>query len=304
MRHYPNLEVEILNHQLSSFLDASKVSSGLLQGAGAVLLDTEIATEMFTNPGRMNAYVIGVCVEGEANVMLNMREAKLQKNTFFTIAPKHVTQFFYANNFRVCALAISEELFNSIHVDTKLLMPLSIEAERVAMQLEEEDVASFRRFLTHLRYELFAPQNAFTKDLIGTLIASTLYKVGEIVTRYMASHRDMSMVRSRAEDYFKLFIHVLSQNFLNERNVGFYADRLNITPKYLTTLIKRVSGRSVSQWIDYYVTIEAKTMLKFTDKSILEISTALKFANQSFFGSYFRRNTGMSPSQYRSMIGG
>lgn len=304
MRHYPNLEVEIQNHRLSTFLERSKISSDFLQGEGAVLIDTEVATDLFTYPGRLDAFLVGFCVEGEANVMLNMREVKLEKNSFFTFAPKHVTQFFYTNHFRICALAVSSELFNSIHIDTKFLTPLSIESERAVMQLGEEDITALRRYFTHLEQELHTPQSPFKKDLIGTLIASTFYKVGEIATHYMASHRDMSSVRSRAEDYFKLFIHVLGQNFLNERNVGFYANQLNITPKYLTTLIKRVSGRSVSQWIDYYVTIEAKTMLKFTDKSILEISTALKFANQSFFGSYFRRNTGMSPSQYRSMIGG
>ena len=82
--------------------------------------------------------------------------------------------------------------------------------------------------------------------------------------------------------------------------VGFYADRLRVTPKYLTTLIKKASGRSVSAWIDYYVIGEAKTLLKYSDRSIYEISKELNFPNQSFFGSYFRRYVGVSPSQYRS----
>ena len=82
--------------------------------------------------------------------------------------------------------------------------------------------------------------------------------------------------------------------------MGFYARQLCITPKYLTTLIKRISGLSVSEWIDNYVILEAKTLLKYSTMSIQEIAYYLNFPNQSFFGSYFKRNTGMSPSQYKA----
>ena len=82
--------------------------------------------------------------------------------------------------------------------------------------------------------------------------------------------------------------------------MGFYARQLCITPKYLTTLIKRISGLSVSEWIDNYVILVAKTLLKYSTMSIQEIAYYLNFPNQSFFGSYFKRNTGMSPSQYKA----
>ena len=78
------------------------------------------------------------------------------------------------------------------------------------------------------------------------------------------------------------------------------ARQLCITPKYLTTLIKRISGKSASEWIDSFVILEAKTLLKYSDMSVQEIAYALNFPNQSFFGSYFKRNTGMSPSHYKA----
>ena len=81
--------------------------------------------------------------------------------------------------------------------------------------------------------------------------------------------------------------------------MGFYARQLCITPKYLTTLIKRISGLSVSEWIDNYVIIEAKTLLKYSTMSIQEIAYYLNFPNQSFFGKYFKNHTGMTPTAYR-----
>jgi AraC-like DNA-binding protein len=118
---------------------------------------------------------------------------------------------------------------------------------------------------------------------------------------YLAEHpEEQNNSHNRAEEYFKQFTHLLGEHFREERSVGFYARQLCITPKYLTTLIKRISGQSVSEWIDNYVILEAKTLLKYSTMSIQEIAYYLNFPNQSFFGSYFKRNTGMSPSQYKA----
>mgnify|MGYP002942986293 CR=1 FL=1 len=86
---------------------------------------------------------------------------------------------------------------------------------------------------------------------------------------------------------------------MQQRSVGFYAGQLNLTPKYLTTLIKRISGLSVSEWIDNYVILEAKTLLKYSNMSVQEIAYYLNFPNQSFFGKYFKNHTGMTPTAYR-----
>ena len=59
------------------------------------------------------------------------------------------------------------------------------------------------------------------------------------------------------------------------------------------------TGKSASQWIDDYVVLEAKTLLKSTNLTILQISEELHFANQSFFGKYFKQHTGLSPMRYR-----
>ena len=83
------------------------------------------------------------------------------------------------------------------------------------------------------------------------------------------------------------------------RSVGFYAGQLNLTPKYLTTIIRKTSGRTAVQWIDDYVVLEAKNLLKYSTMSIQEISYYLNFPNQSFFGKYFKNHTGMTPTAYR-----
>ena len=82
---------------------------------------------------------------------------------------------------------------------------------------------------------------------------------------------------------------------LNRDNAYFLA----VAAKYLTTIIRKTSGRTAAEWIDDYVVLEAKNLLKYSTMSIQEIAYCLNFPNQSFFGKYFRSHTGMTPSAYR-----
>ena len=115
----------------------------------------------------------------------------------------------------------------------------------------------------------------------------------------MRETASIETVRNRREEYFREFMRHLQQHHCKERSLGFYASLLHITPKYLTTLIKQVSGRSAAEWIDECVILEAKNLLKFSTMSIQQIAYYLNFPNQSFFGTYFKRRTGMSPSEYK-----
>ena len=92
---------------------------------------------------------------------------------------------------------------------------------------------------------------------------------------------------------------MVEENFRKERRVGWYAEQLCITPKYLSETIKQVSKRTPNEWIDSYVTLEMRIMLKNTTKSIKEIAENLHFPNQSFLGKFFKEHVGMSPSEYR-----
>ena len=96
-------------------------------------------------------------------------------------------------------------------------------------------------------------------------------------------------------------MELVQEHHQRERLIGFYADQLCITPKYLSKLVKENTGRSAGEWIESYVILEARAMLQSPNMSIQQIATALNFPNQSFFGKYFKRVTGMSPKQYRLM---
>ena len=81
--------------------------------------------------------------------------------------------------------------------------------------------------------------------------------------------------------------------------MSFYADKMFLTAKHLSTVVKEISGKTVGEWIDELVILEAKALLNSSSMNIQEIADRLNFANQSFFGKYFKHYTGMSPKEYR-----
>ena len=102
-----------------------------------------------------------------------------------------------------------------------------------------------------------------------------------------------------AEDIFTKFIKLVDEHCRHERRVGWYALQLGITPKYLSEAVRTVSKRTPNQWIDNYVTMELRVLLKNTTKNIKEIAEEMNFPNQSFMGKYFKDHVGISPTKYR-----
>ena len=258
--------------------------------------------EIFRFPSRLNALIIGVGTEGETSLTSNLQEFRLKKDSLFIFSPKHILQVQSNNHFKAHLIVVAPDFLKRINIDTKRMMPLFLQFGSLpCMELTQAESQSLRSFISMVEQELKGSETDFSSEIIGGLIAATIYKVGDILTHYPTEHPEIdNPIHNRAEEYFKQFTELLGEHYKHERSVGFYARQLCITPKYLTTLIKRISGKSVSEWIDNYVILEAKTLLKYSNMSVQEIAYYLNFPNQSFFGSYFKRNAGMSPSQYKA----
>ena len=258
--------------------------------------------EIFRFPSRLNALIIGVGTEGETSLTSNLQEFRLKKDSLFIFSPKHILQVQSNNRFKAHLIVIAPDFLKRINIGTKRMMPLFLQFGSLpCMELTHAESQSLRSFISKGEQELKGSETDFSSEIVGGLIAATIYKVGDILTHYLTEHPEVdSPIHNRAEEYFRQFTELLGEHYKHERSVGFYARQLCITPKYLTTLIKRISGKSVSEWIDNYVILEAKTLLKYSNMSVQEIAYYLNFPNQSFFGSYFKRNAGMSPSQYKA----
>ena len=128
-----------------------------------------------------------------------------------------------------------------------------------------------------------------------SLLKAMIYDIGNEIWQSQRTEPK----RTRAEIIFNQFIMLVKDNFRNERRVGWYGQQMGITPKYLSETVKQVSHRTPSDWIEHYVTLEIRLLLKNSTMNIKEISKELHFPNQSFLGKFFKEHVGMSPSKYR-----
>lgn len=294
-------QTPINSFTLAELIDlAGEQRQGLMRECITASSDSQM--QVFRFPCRIDAFIIGVGTEGETSVSFNLHEFRLKKDSMFIFTPKNILRVNSQQYFKADVIAISPDFMRRINIDIKNMMPLFLKfVENPTLALTPEESRSMRGMIAQIERETRGPETHFSFDIVSGLIAATIYKVGDIMYHYLAEHpEEQNNSHNRAEEYFKQFTHLLGEHFREERSVGFYARQLCITPKYLTTLIKRISGQSVSEWIDNYVILEAKTLLKYSTMSIQEIAYYLNFPNQSFFGSYFKRNTGMSPSQYKA----
>ena len=258
-------------------------------------------------PCRSDAYIAIFCKSGRVNIELNLRSYTVSEKMLFLSTPGNIVKVnetssndLDASSFIV--LAISKEYLTSIHFDFKKLFDdrLNLLSDP-CVQLSDKNLSFCSEYL-ELFDSLMKSDFANRKEAVGALIASLFYVLsGQVETNLEKLTEPKAPSSStRMKLLFEHFMSLVTEYHTSQRNMSFYADSLGLTPKYLSKLIKHISGRSGPDWIDSFVILEAKNMLKYTDVSIKEIVYNLHFPNPSVFYKFFKTHTGITPSEYRN----
>ena len=264
-----------------------------------IIIVDDISTALIPkDPRRMNFLILALCTEGEATYTLDTQEMRIQKNDVLLILDLHVVSNFTASKDlkALCIIISVKFFFESIRNVGDVSSLLLLSRNFPVIKLAQEETETFQSYFYLLKTKAADKQNKYRRKLVSTLILAMFYDLSNVVQRMLNTD---SMRQTRAEIIFTKFIKLLEGNFKQERRVGWYAEQLNITPKYLSETIKNVSRRTPNEWIDNYVTIEMRIQLRNSTKSIKEIAEEMNFANQSFLGKYFKEHVGISPSEYR-----
>ena len=180
------------------------------------------------------------------------------------------------------------------------LRPLMNLLNNPCIQVNEEQhmvLRQYYRLVTSLM-ELDLPKR---KDAIRSLGSSLFYFFVAMWSKNIDNVKVESAGRNsaRANIVMENFLKLVGEHHHEERQVGFYAEKLYLTPKYLSKLVRSVSGRSAPEWINSFVILEAKNLLKYSNLSIKEIVYNLHFSSVPSFYKFFRKQTGMTPMEYR-----
>lgn len=163
------------------------------------------------------------------------------------------------------------------------------------VKVPEELLPKFESFYRHIDSIFKDTENPYGYQAMVLAISSFFLEAG--YKCYLPMMEDLKYANNRLLDKFMTLVQ---QNFKTERFLEFYANKLEITPKHLSRTIKALTGSTAVEWIERYVVLEAKVLLKSTNLTIQQIADELNFHSQSFFGKYFKKKVGMSPKEFRN----
>ncbi|WP_455674882.1 helix-turn-helix domain-containing protein [Phocaeicola sp.] len=238
------------------------------------------------------------CRQGHAHIGIDLLEYELHPNTQVVLLPGAIIHMSnVSEDFQASHIGFSKSIFAEIttRLDPSFFRFLK---ENPCITLPAERIAHIKGLSSSIEDLFNDRDNAFRLLMARNFIQNFLLDVYDKTQRLFIQSRPEGI--SRQEELFKRFIQLVHKHCTNQREVSFYATELFITPRYLSTVVQNVTSTTAKSIIDKHVVLEIKALLKSTDLSIQEISNKLSFPDQSFFGRYFKKHTGMSPMQYRS----
>lgn len=250
------------------------------------------------HPFSFNGIVFVICLKGSGKVKINFKEHFVEMNSILTILPTQIVESLdHSDDFFVEILAFSFDFLSDIPIPKNFEMPRRI-AKKPILKLSEEDAQNILRYHSFI-IETF---NNRKSNLFEQIIKGQLYSLlMEIAVLYIEQNNIVKDEKNtgRNEEIVEQFLKLLRDNYKTERTASFYADKMFITSKYLSSTLKKTTGRSINVWIEEAVILGAKVLLKLTKLTVLQISEELNFPNSSYFGRFFKKYTGMTPKKYR-----
>lgn len=262
--------------------------------------------DFMRHPMRFDGYLGLFCISGSFSVELNMRRYKVAPNSFLVCVPGYIISLpdpeeALSSKPHFVVVAMSRDYIPSIKIDiTKIWGEGMRVLETPVITMEKKENELCKKFMS-LALDVMRSDLPDKREAISHLIASSMIVFGQMWMRKISNAKQTAPpASSRDKMVFEQFLRMVTEYHTSQRGMNFYAERMNLTPKYLSKLIKRASGRSAPDWIDSFVVLEAKNMLKYSDAPIKEIVFKLNFVNQSVFYKFFKSHTGMTPSEYRN----
>lgn len=247
-------------------------------------------------PFEVEDYRFGFIAKGELNITVNLVDHHLTEGSILFISRGAIAQINSVSpDFAMDGMIVNDEMIHNAFENHRPNM-ISGAVLNFSVKSTKED-REFIKNNVHTMWDLLH-RDSYPKKALYALVASMLYYYEGLYQNQQDLHyADLENIRKR--EVFHRFISLINENVMHERSLAHYAEMMDLTPRYLSSLISSFSGHPAKYWIDRATITRAKLLLRHSTKSVLEISKEMNFPNDSFFCRYFRRVTGKSPKEYR-----
>lgn len=247
-------------------------------------------------PHKSEAIITCICINGEIMGEVNQFSICAKAPGLLVLLPEQIRELKnVSNDFQGKFIIMTKQFIESISLPEGFSTFMSVRSTPF-LPLGEKALEAILNHYKMLMGVLRNKDEGFNRKAIAKhLTIALFYGLGYYL------HKVNNKKKTRNEIIMEEFLKLVLRYCKQERSLNFYADKLYITTKYLSVVIKKVSGKTARQWLDDYVILEAKSLIKTTDMTIQQISYELNFPSQSFFGKFFKREVGISPKQYRDI---
>ncbi|MBQ7856761.1 MAG: helix-turn-helix domain-containing protein [Alistipes sp.] len=253
--------------------------------------DTSISDNMLIR----NGVLIILCKSGNGVIVIDGKQYRLANNNVIILPENHIIEpITPALMERVSIIAVSVDYILNMPspIDTNIFgYSRYISAIKVADD-KFDDLMSYYRFI----YKETLQESKYKAEIIHSIFYALIL---EIIAEYEKMFVFDTTNNIKADNLTDRFFKLLAVNYRKYRSVQFYAEQMNLTPKYLSTVVKRKSGRPILDWIHEAILIDAKMLLRTTELTVQQIAEQLNFSSPSAFVQFVKKHTGHTPTELK-----
>lgn len=248
---------------------------------------------------KLDWVAITVVVQGNTNLIIDGRPYSLQANDMLMCMPNSIVKKTSESlDLKVNTLCLSKRILENVATFSTFNWDIiTFLLTCPVLQLSEHEMHMFSIYYQLVLEKLKEQEKQFYRESMKCLVRAFLIDFYGVVTRYV----DTSLTEfTQGRNLFKNFISIVASSYPKQREVSYYASKLNVTPKYLSTVCKNTCGETASTLIHKAVLKDISNLLLYSNKSVKEIMVELDFPSLSFFGKYVKKHFGMGPKEYRA----
>ena len=250
---------------------------------------------LFKTPSKVPGYMFLLCFQGTCSITVHLTQYTMKKGTLLILLPDLYFQVLeQSDDCKFIFAGFATELVRSSSLFSKSIEYTPFIFEKPVLQLDKK---AFELMYSYIRIIIKAKNisnNILTQEQAALTFTQLILGLGNLIK----NGKSVNQQYNRNQEIVKELVRTVVMNYHTERNVSFYADKMHLSPQHLSTTIKKITGKTLTDIISSFIINDAKAKLKSTEMTIQEIAYSLNFPDISFFGKYFKRYTGMSPKQY------
>jgi AraC-like DNA-binding protein len=262
-----------------------------------VLCDNVKILPAFNYPFRVDVNTSIICTQGNSIGKIGLKSYQTVAPCMITIIADEILQYEYiSDDFEGLCIVMSKRFSDSLLPSIQERLPLTLSVKKnPVLTVNEDDLNLLKNYYYMLKRVVEMTEHPYRKDMVRHLMITFFYHSYS----WRNKKQQQESAPTKQNECVVRFLELAEKHYKTKRQVGFYAEKLHLTPKYLSQIIKTNTGKSANDWINDYAMLEAKALLKSSKLTIQQISDELDFADQSMFSKYFKRLAGVSPKEYR-----